>query len=442
MIKIYRRELGIGPFALLVSLVAFLAFGLVGCDDPLDVENPNSLVEEDLDDPIAANALANGSLNNVAIGVASVLTPTLTATDEIVWIGSRDAWRELDFGNVAFAGNEFSDQAMKNMHRGRWMADKAVATLEKFDSDIVNWGERIELARGYLYAGMVRIYIADWFDDWVFSHKTEAATNVGASNMNSVYADAISYLDKALSIAQSESDTDLQTRILALRARAKHASAIWTLLSGGTTPASPWVNAGTADAEAALALMADDNYKWQFLYAPGTETNDLSENVNGRKELQITGDPNGNLPVNYIGLNDPITGTADPRVLAIIADFRDTDTYNGTAFAPIAIASAREMNLIIAEGLLASGNSAGAIEKMNAIRALDALTPITVESADEMLKHERRANLHLTGRRLNDLYRYGERDPMWQSTSDAFNNVGTLLPITDAELQTNPTIND
>ena len=43
----------------LISLL--LGFTLIGCD--LDVDNPNSLLEGDLQDPSAAAALANGAWN-------------------------------------------------------------------------------------------------------------------------------------------------------------------------------------------------------------------------------------------------------------------------------------------------------------------------------------------------------------------------------------------
>ncbi|MFQ5629810.1 MAG: RagB/SusD family nutrient uptake outer membrane protein, partial [bacterium] len=210
----------------------------------------------------------------------------------------------------------------------------------------------------------------------------------------------------------------------------KHASAVWDLLNPkGSTPDNPWVSAGKSDAEAALALMGDDSYKWQFFYAPGAEWNDFSWQVNGRLELDIAALP-----------SDPIDGTVDPRMAAIDADFRDTGKYNGTNYAPLTIVSATEMRLIIAEAELAGGSAGAAITHMNALRTASGLTAITNEDAATMLKWERRANLFLQGRRLADMYRYGEKDPMWQSTSDAFTTPGSFLPITIGELQSNPLI--
>lgn len=424
-------------------VLALLMFGLAGCGDPLEVENPNSLVEQDLSNPIAANGIANGALATTAQGIAYVLAPYLAATDEVTWIGSRDDWRNLDFGNVSDANNEFTDNAMKFLHEGRWMSDKGILQLEEFDknNELPN---RSDLARVYLYAALARVYIADWFDDWTFSDKTVPFPPVGEDNMDQVYRDAIDLLDKAIAVAQQEGNTALETQAVALRARAQHALAVWGLLNPkGSTPANPWVNAGKADAEKALSMMGDDNYRWQLFYAPGAEWNDFAWQVNGRLELGIVADPTIQKPELHVPIMDPVDNIPDPRVLAIIEEFRDTARWSGTNYSPLTVVSGREMRLIIAEAELASGNPAGALAQINAIRALDGLTPVTDQiTVEDALKHERRANLILTGRRLADMYRFGIKDPLWQSTSDAFTTPGSFLPITISEIQSNPCVNN
>ncbi len=426
----------------LLCLAAMLVFVAVGCDNSLDVENPNSLIEDDLSNPIAANAIANGALATTAQGIAYVLAPFNTATDEVIWTGSRDAWRELDFGNVSFDGNEFTDNAMKYLHEGRWMSDKAILQLSEFDANNAPELDRSDLGRAYLYAALARVYIADWFDDWAFSDKREPAPNIGEANMNSVYNDAIANLDQALSIARSEGNAGLEVQILALRARAQHALAIWGLLNPkGSVPGNPWVNAGRSDAEAALGLMGDDNYRWQLFYAPGAEWNDFAWQVNGRLELNILSSVPGG---ESVLVNDPIDGIPDPRMAAAVAEFRDIGRWAGTNYSPLTVVSAREMYLIIAESDLASGNSDAAKAMLNTIRAItedDNLTALDGQmSVGDLLQHERRANLFLQGRRLADMYRFGVKDPMWQSNSDAFTTPGSFLPITIAEKQANPLI--
>jgi hypothetical protein len=58
-------------------------------------------------------------------------------------------------------------------------------------------------------------------------------------------------------------------------------------------------------------------------------------------------------------------------------------------------------------------------------------------TAQDLLIHERRVNLFLQGRRLNDMYRFGIQSSMWQASSSAVTNPGTFLPITKVELDAN-----
>jgi hypothetical protein len=57
-----------------------------------------------------------------------------------------------------------------------------------------------------------------------------------------------------------------------------------------------------------------------------------------------------------------------------------------------------------------------------------------------MLIHERRANLYLQGRRLNDMYRFGIVDARWATDSDARTCPGSELPINNAERLSNANV--
>ena len=80
----------------LISLL--VTFSMIGCS--LEVDNPNSLLEGDLADPSAAAAVANGAWNTVLNGIGNIMIANSVATDEVVWTGSRDAWRQLDKGGM------------------------------------------------------------------------------------------------------------------------------------------------------------------------------------------------------------------------------------------------------------------------------------------------------------------------------------------------------
>lgn len=410
----------------LISLLT--SFALIGC--ALDVDNPNSLLEKDLGDPSAASAVANGGWNATLNGIGYIMIANAVAGDEVVWTGSRDAWRELDQGGMTNVYNEFVDGAWPFITEGRWMADKAVIVLEAFQAD-GSLLDAQDLVRAYLTKAMVRVYVADMFDDFVYSDKTESGKPFGPDGMSVLYDQASTALGEAAKYATG----DNIVKVNAMKARVAHAKAVW----GKNNPvdtANPYVNAGTAEAAAALALM-DGDYKWKMNYSPSTVSNNMSWQINGRLEMDLVDSPahdntKGGDPIP----NDLVTGAKDTRILAEEVVFR-TD-YGGTDYAPITIVSAREMHLIIAEGKKATGDNTGCISELNKIRALDGLAAYTTEDAGAALQHERRANLFIQGRRLPDMYRFGATSITWKS--DVLSGAGVFFPIPISEIRANTEI--
>ncbi|MGH2566866.1 MAG: RagB/SusD family nutrient uptake outer membrane protein, partial [Bacteroidota bacterium] len=407
------------------------------------------VLEDDLSNPAAAPGIVAGALATVSHGIGYIMAPNAVASDESWWVGSRDAWDQLDKGNFSDINNEFVDGAWPFITEGRWTADKAVSLLEGFDGE-GRLTDRLLLVKAYTYAALVRVFIADMFDNFVFSDKTEAKPAIGETNMNSLYDQAISMLDKALAIAQSgttAAHVEQQRRILGLRARAKHAKAVWGLLNPRPSGpiANPYVAAVDArtDALAALAVMTAD-YKWRFDYFTPLTFNELAWELVGRSEHNFGSPPRTETPkTGTAGTfipDDPITGVADVRISAIIADFRNLAAYSDR-YSPITLVSEREMNLIIAESFLASGDAAGARARLNTVRALNNLAPYPdTFSAGTALQHERRANLYLQGRRLNDMYRFGTTSVRWLTGNDALARPGTFFPITIREIRANPNL--
>ncbi|HEY4611542.1 MAG TPA: hypothetical protein VII11_00995 [Bacteroidota bacterium] len=428
-----------------VYALSLLFLLMMGCEGLLDVNNPNNVLEEDLSNPKSAANIANGALFTVAQGIGYVLAPYEAATDEVRWIGSRDAWGQLDQGKISDFNNEFTDAAWPFISEGRWMADRAVILLEGFDAtgSLTN---RLDLARAYLYAALVRVAIGDMFDDFVYSDKTVAGTPIGETNMSSVYDQATALLAKAKTIAESGTTAthqETRRRVMGLTARARHAKDIWSKVNPkGTVPSAPYAGSAqtVADAQAALALMTGD-YKWNLDYFSALTFNEMAWEAVGRSELACLGKGSA-LPGNPIDPipNDPVSGTADVRITNIINDFTSVPKYQDR-YSPLTMTSAREMHLIIAEGALAAGNALGCITSLNTVRAMDNLAPYLVtDDAGTALKHERRANLYLQGRRLADMYRFGVQDTRWLPGSEARTTAGVFLPITIQERRSNPNV--
>lgn len=431
-------------------LAVLLALGVAACTNPLEVENPNKLTEEDVSQPSAMSSLTNGALASVTRGIQAIGGVYLTGSDEITWIGSRDAWNQLDQGKVDDPVNEFADAAFPFVAEGRFMADRAISEGERFRSE----GELrnpLELARAYLAGALIYTSIAEQFDDFVLPEDPqEPAPPVGESNMSQLFDTAIGYATSGLEIARAAGDTELEARLLAMRARAKHSKAIWNELnpplSSQVDPAAPLLAeapGAAEDARQVLALVADT---WRFRLDMRTElvVGDLSFalQVNQRGEIifgdqYVDRDPEDPTTVTEIVIRDPIDDVPDPVVTAKIDEFQA-----GGELAGMTMSSAREMHLIAAESELAqNGDTPTFRSHINAVRSLDGLEAYDGQiPAVDILEYERRVNLYLMFRRLNDMYRFGVVDPKWQTTSVAFREPGTILPITITEIRSNPQV--
>ena len=446
-------------------LAVWVAVSVVGCDALVEVENPNNVVAEDFDDPVAANAVVNGALFSVQQAFAGELGPYSIAGDEIEWSGSRDAWQELMFGELSNPFNEFTDLWFDDMAVGRWMVDEAVKLLEGHDAN----GElldRNDLARAYLFSGIQFVLIADWFDDFVIgSDKQTEGPPLGPSNMGSLYTTAIERINKGLAITSTGT---LARNLMAMRARAKHAESVWNMIGNNSTltyTTSPTVthpsgqahqiivvpntglvsNQGAADdAAAALALQAGD-WRYDFEYTGGTLESDFGVWQFDRQENRISDDyawpAASNTSVDSIRLRDPVDNIPDPRMIQwVLVELQPNDQFLNHPQL-----SAREMHLIIAEHELATnGATATFASTINTVRGLGGVSDWTAASgvsARDILIHERRVNLFLQGRRLNDMYRFGLASNRWQPTFEAFATPGVFLPITIREIRANCHLN-
>ena len=418
-----------------LGLVAGIAIGAAGCDSLLEVENPNNLIEEDLGNAAAAAPIVRGASATVARGIGAMLGPYSTASDEVIWIGSRDAWRELDQGFIANERNEFTDDAYRFFAQGRFMADEAIVRLEAFNT-AGTLLDRSLLAQAYLIGAIAHTTAADMYETFVISDRREAGTPIPNPQMAQLYDRAVEYATKGLAIATA--NNALRHNLLGIRARAHFSKGVWGKINPiGQIAADPLVNvaAANADATAALDVMASDYFfrmplsNDDIAYAGEAS---LSYNLYQRGELNIS--PIYGTRTGTTNLRDPISNELDPVIV------RELRLLNAAYVnQPIIITSAREMRLILAEAALATGNTAGFTTHINALRALDNLPAWSGQiSALDMLKHSRRVNLFLQGRRLQDHYRFRDPSVQWVANSTAVTRPGTRFPVTCIEIRSHP----
>jgi hypothetical protein len=428
---------------------------LAACSSLLDVKNPNNVNQSDLSNPASAASQASGVLATVARAWGQILTPYSVATDELTWIGSRDAWQSLDQGTISEPTNEFVDAAFFYVGEARWWSDETIKRLRGFDSANV-LPNRDDLARTYLSAAIIYTMIGNLFDNFpIGSDRTAASPPLGPAAMDSAYKTAINYATSGIAIAQATGNQELELALTSERAVARYYLALWTKLNPAPTTvplASPLVNdaGAVADANAALALattLGVADWRYQFHYDPTTISTDIGFEVNERLEMRIgsayvypictvSGCATGGktVAVDSLRLKDPLDNKADPEITRLLLNTVD-GFLTSTRFGPLTFLSARELHLIVGEAALAAGDNTGFQNAINAERALDGLSAYTGTgpTALAMLQYERQRNLFLQGRRLMDEYRFGVAADLWQAGSEALVDPGTFLPITISE---------
>jgi hypothetical protein len=431
----WRRTARIGALA-----GALLALGACNI---LDVTNPNNVNQDALDNPAAVQAEVNGVVAQTLQALLMMYGYVESASDNIEWVGSLDGMHEINIGNIRNPFNEFSDDADRAMYPASWLADQTVQRLEQFQAD-GQLADQSQLARANLFDAIVYDHIANFYDDFVVtSNRMEAGPPVGTSNMVTLYDSALAAIDRGLALVGGG---ELRGQLYAMRARTRFDRAVWQKLNpSGQTPADPLVNDPTAaaDADSALAILGSD-----YWFQLNQDNGDLgfgncsfASCVNSRKEIRFnpaiaTYDYKNDAVT--VALEDPIDGVPDPVIGTIVTEFAAAQDRS-----PVTVTSSRAMLLIKAENALANGSDGDFSSAINAVRALDGLTPWSGQvSADSILKYERHVNLYLQGRRLNDLYRFGETSPFWTPESDASECPGSLFPISKTERQTNPNVTE
>ena len=434
-----------------LSVAAVVAAAAASCSVfDTDVTNPNAVSEEALTEASSAPPLVNGLAASVTRALTGIYGPYSVGSDELTWVGSREHWGWLDAGDVSYPINEYIDTAFPFVSEARWLSNYTIEKLEAFDK-ANTLRDRTGLVRTYIYGAIVYITIGDMFDDFVLaSDRTAPAAPVGAENMGVMYDSAVAFLDRALPIAVALNNATLRSQVLGLRARAKHAKAVWALLKPArATPANPLVNnaGANADATAALALMSG-NYMFKLLpVTGGTAAISMASEMNSRQEIRagdVYVNPDPARPTTVaagaagIKLRDPVTNQPDPVLLKAIDE---CCRVSSTTLTPFTIVSAKEMHLILAEAALAANNTAEFTSRINAMRALENLPAWggATPSARDMLIYSRQVNLFLQGRRLNDMYRFGIKDAKWLPSNIA-SKKACFFPIPAIERRTNPEI--
>lgn len=395
--------------------VAILFLG-TACQDSI---TEMSIIEDDaLDSPEEIEPLVNG------MGRAFAHALNLTAfTGAVIAreVGASGGFLVFGVPRLQRAGvldpND-TDPHWIAAHQARWAAEDGVRRLRRILGD--DFASSPLAARALLYVGFANRLLGE--------NMCRAVIDGGPAGPPTVHFDrAEAAFTEALEIARQLDDTELALAALAGRATARAGLRDW---DGARSDAAGAVEPASFRFVVQYSALEQDQYN--------------------RIYWGTANQPYRNLTVWDTYYDDYYSETGDQRV-AWTVDPEYPEGDNGvpwyiqlkyrTRDAPIALVTAREMRLIVAEAALRDGDLDTALAELDALRGplgLPSWEADTVEEGWTALKRERGIELWLEGRRLGDLHRW--IDEATPGAAEDMTGRSLCFPIGHTELATNPNL--
>ena len=413
-------------------LLAVFVLSTAGCDGLLEVEDPGSIEEDELDDPRNETLMMNGVRGQFQYTHAYSTPWTGQIADELVmehtFVDYRPvAMRTVDETNV-MTENLFNFWTKSIMH-----AKHAVENLESFHGDEA-W-ERHNMQKAKVYGGHSLIRYAETF--------CEGTIDVGEpKSSDELFAKAVDYFDDALQIANDAEATDEVVQF-------EHLSNL------GMARAK--LNLGEFEEAQQYAALVPEDFEMWLRYSDNTAREELWFYEQATAGRYISPAP------NFRHLDDPrIPHTEEPVVNATTGnettyqpfqplnfDDWDPDAENEIQDnTDVRFATGLEAQYIEAEASFQEGDEEPALDLVNERRDFGGQDQVDY-SGDELLEDlldQKGRDFFLTNNRLADLRRfqnlYGidnfpEGDhPIY---AEPYGDV-TCFPIPESEINANPNL--
>lgn len=409
------------------GLLIASAFLLTACSDILNVDSPQQVAADILNDPAHAALLVSGVVSDFDCALGSYIVASGLLADELhdgTFTASR--WptpsRNLS-GTEVYGTNGCTTLGVYTpLSTARWTADDALRKLEAWtDAEVAGRSQKIGVVAAY--SGYAHVLLGEGM--------CTVAFDVGPELQPAdAFARAEERFTRAIQAATAAGDDETLNMALVGRARAR--------LNMG--------NLAGAEADAALvpegfekvAVRSDldartrNRIAWESPWSNGTGTAGASISVKEPfRNLTVNGEPDPRVPVT------DMNGTTSD---AVTPNWRQ-DKYTSNAD-PVPIATWEEAQLILAE--VRGGQEAVAI--INDLRDEYGLDPFasTDETAIQaQVQEERRRELFLEGHRLGDMRR--KNLPLFPATGEPYNKGGTYgdarcFPLPDVERRNNPNL--
>ena len=397
----------------------------VACSDFLEVSDPGRYTDDALNTPLALRAVANGVESDFTSALDNVAWTVGHMSDEYMATGTWNPDFDVDLGRTPTLASQGSGNA-----QGTWLSARTASQMaqERFKTVMPDSADRTEImARVVAIEGWANLFLG------MFNCESPNAPNGDIVSDAEMYKLAIPLLTKAATIAKAANSQLYERFAVAGRARAN-------------------LLAGNLDAALADAQTIPDSYIFssKFSNAGGAPTNYIAD-VSYRTRLKAAGlDQRHWSKVDTIAgfIVDPFGGGLDRR-LGITHPRNErgadgvTQHYNQEKYKDpaddVPLTHGREMRLIEAEVHMKKGDLVKAMERINYVRNLGNMPPITnattAAQVQDALLWERFVNLYLEAQRMNDLHRFGVARAVLGP------NRPLKFPLTANEIQYNPHVN-
>ena len=394
------------------ALVAALAS--TGCDESIfDVKNPGRILDDDLNTAQGVKSLVTGMSADFSVGYDNLSFTTAIMSDEIVGSGSYFSTGRYRRG---LFDSEDANGFWAAVQRARWVAEAGLIRMRNIEG--YQFDGNPETARAHLFGGLANRWFGENFCQVIFSQPYDdenpgpaGEIDTGdAMERDAAFRRAIALLERAIQNAGGDSD-------------------IVNAAEGGL--AQVYVGLGDFSNAVAHSAKVPTDFVFAAAYSAnsGRETSQIWNETHGRHEVSAwmtlagtlgAGDPRTPwTDCSAEGSGCPSGNGADGQTIHVRQDkypTRDDD---------IPLVKGTEMRLIEAEAALMAGDLAGAMAKINEMRAHHGLDPLesdgtigsitggdggganmTSMSGWDILDRERHLTLWLEGRRLWDLHRW------------------------------------
>ena len=436
MISIFASH-GAGRLARSVTVVGAVLIAAAACYDAgkiLDQDAPSRVTATDLDNPNYAQLLVNSAIGDFECALTQYIVATGLVGDELIDAQLAQAGWDYDRRTIFSASGPYSlFQCGQTQVPGlytplsvaRFDADKILKELQGWtDAQVAN--RQSLIAQSAVYAGFSLELLGE--------SMCSAAIDLGPlMTRQQLFAAAEARFTTAITAATTANNKTMLNAAYVGRARARLNQN--NLAGAGADAALVTDPTFVLNATYSATITRRENLVWSQMY----------------RGFYSSVDP------SYRGLT--FGGVPDPRVNVVDANTlgqdRATEIFRQTKYpaigSPIPIARYAEAQLILAEADNAAGNTAAAVNIINALHTKAGIPPYaggTQAEVQAQIIEERRRELFLEGQRFGDLIRYniaiqpapGTPFPVKGGSYGPNTGIQLCFPLPDVEKNNNPNI--